>query len=412
MKRILSSSWKTLAELIAACSFMLSFFVINAVFTLSVKNHLQFFAFAEAILKGGFSITSFPTLRWDDFSFYQGVYYWPLGLLPQLVVVPFTVLFRWLSIPPSLGYLHLGFIVVIGIGCYTLARSLNYKRVDAIYLSFAFLYASSMMGVAMLSRSWEFAQVTAVAALILALVEYRRKRRPAILGLLVGLAFLSRTATIGAALFFILEYLRGTSIRSLRDALKPIVLFTAPILLCFALYGWYNAVRFDSVFEQGYRYQVLSRPHAESRAYGLVSPVHIPGNLYHLLLAGPTPVFRDSVTHVLTFPFVKADPWGMSILVTSPYLLYLLVRFRKDRFTTHVLASVCCIAVPILLYYGIGYYQFGYRYALDFFPLLFLLFISTYRENSDSLSLGMKLVILGSALLNFCFFIGLIWPQL
>ncbi len=56
------------------------------------------------------------------------------------------------------------------------------------------------------------------------------------------------------------------------------------------------------------------------------------------------------------------------------------------------------MALPIFLYYGIGVWQFGYRYALDFMPLVFFLLMGAYHAQRGALSRGMKLAICCSVL--------------
>ena len=51
----------------------------------------------------------------------------------------------------------------------------------------------------------------------------------------------------------------------------------------------------------------------------------------------------------------------------------------------------------ILGYYGIGVRQYGYRYAVDFYPFLFLMLADTCKER---LTLPMQAIIIGSFLLN------------
>jgi hypothetical protein len=58
------------------------------------------------------------------------------------------------------------------------------------------------------------------------------------------------------------------------------------------------------------------------------------------------------------------------------------------------------VSLPILFYYGIGWYQFGYRYSLDFLPLLFLLLIKAYRNKHSELSISFRVAILLSAFVN------------
>lgn len=160
-------------------------------------------------------------------------------------------------------------------------------------------------------------------------------------------------------------------------------------------------MRFGSFTEQGYTNQIVSNKYLEkAREYGLMSLIHVPGNLYYFLLSGPIPVFKDNISHVLQFPFVKANPWGMSIFLTSPIFIYLFSLSYKDRLSKILIITIAAIALPIFLYYGIGWRQFGYRYALDFLPFLFFLLIKNYKERFKELSLGFKTVIIISSLTN------------
>ena len=66
-----------------------------------------------------------------------------------------------------------------------------------------------------------------------------------------------------------------------------------------------------------------------------------------------------------TFPFLYPDGLGMSIFLTSPGLLYAVrAPWRSSRAWWLGLAALF-VLVPTLLYYGGGWLQYGYRYALD-----------------------------------------------
>ena len=151
-------------------------------------------------------------------------------------------------------------------------------------------------------------------------------------------------------------------------------LFT-PISVAVILLFSYNFIRFGNIFEQGYSMQTVPDHAVKAREYGIISSVHIPGNLFYFLLAMPLPVFKDNLSHVLKFPYIEMNHWGMSIFVTSPIFLYLFNLSYKDKLSRLLIITTIIIAVPIFLYYGIGYRQFGYRYSLDFLPLLFTVLI-------------------------------------
>jgi len=61
-------------------------------------------------------------------------------------------------------------------------------------------------------------------------------------------------------------------------------------------------------------------------------------------------------------------------------LLYL-AKF-KDKIVMASSATILLMLVPILTYYGIGYVQVGYRYALDFFPFVLLILMSAVKKVS------------------------------
>jgi hypothetical protein len=73
------------------------------------------------------------------------------------------------------------------------------------------------------------------------------------------------------------------------------------------------------------------------------------------------------------FPFFKPDGLGMSVLLTSPGLLYASqADWRRSR-SWWLLGAAALVLVPTLLYYGGGWLQYGYRYFLDSVPFVIAL---------------------------------------
>jgi hypothetical protein len=70
------------------------------------------------------------------------------------------------------------------------------------------------------------------------------------------------------------------------------------------------------------------------------------------------------------FPFFGPSPYGMSMLLVSPALLTSLWAGFRDRTAGLLWAATAFVAVPVFLYYGGGYVQYGFRYSLDFTPFL------------------------------------------
>jgi hypothetical protein len=73
------------------------------------------------------------------------------------------------------------------------------------------------------------------------------------------------------------------------------------------------------------------------------------------------------------FPWFKPDGLGLSVFLTSPGLLLAVRANWRSRETIALGVTALLVLVPSLLYYGGGWWQFGYRYALDAFPFVMAL---------------------------------------
>ena len=136
---------------------------------------------------------------------------------------------------------------------------------------------------------------------------------------------------------------------------------TLPVALVL-LTAAYNFARFHSVFDFGYFHipEVRDEPWYE---HGLFSLYSIPWNVHKMLFQG----FRDEPN----FPFLSFDPFGCSILLSSPLLFLLFRNGGKYR-------VICWIAIGLLTFIlwchgNPGGWQFSYRYAMILLPWMFLL---------------------------------------
>jgi hypothetical protein len=210
---------------------------------------------------------------------------------------------------------------------------------------------------------------------------------------MMAIAVMTR-ATAGFGILFFAGDIILVSKAAWREKKRSLAELFTPFVAAIILLSLYNYARFGSFFEQGYAYQILTLPALQkARDYALFGLIHLPGNLYYLFLATPMPVFKDSVSHVLASPYIEASPWGMSIFITSPYLFCLFFLSHRDKVSRLLIATSVIIAIPILLYYGIGVTQLGYRYALDFLPFVYFLLMKNYSAQRGALTRGFKLLI-------------------
>jgi hypothetical protein len=366
-------------------------------FNLTVSVDQQFSYLAESFLQGKTYFLAPPASGYDT-VFFQGKYYWPLGPFPAVLLLPFVLVFRSFGLFFFQSYLHVFLVLGVFYLFFKIARRVGYSADDAGFLAFAFCFASAFLGIAIYSGSWYFAQVVAVFLVTLALLEYLGKKRFWIIGTLMGLAFMTRVTAALNILFFVM----GVAVvdTKLRKKISAIAALSFPVLVGLAALALYNHARFGNWLEQGYSLQILDGAAARARSYGVMSLVHVPGNLFYFLFAGPLPVTFDNVSQVLKFPYLRANPWGMSLFITSPYFLYLFSLKYDDLISKQLLFSIAVVASCIFTYYGIGNVQFGYRYSLDFLPFLFFLLIRNYRNERPELSPAFKKVILLTALTN------------
>jgi hypothetical protein len=131
-------------------------------------------------------------------------------------------------------------------------------------------------------------------------------------------------------------------------------------------------------------------------ARGQFHPYHIPRNL-HVLLMGPP---RWNAGETLPVP----DARGMSVLLTTPALFYLVRAWRRrELFVRGAWIATGLLLIPLLLYYNTGWRQFGYRFSLDFMiPLMVLLAVAAGRR----ITWPMRTLILLGVLVNAW---GVVW---
>ncbi len=334
-----------------------------------------------------------------DNVLFNGHYYWPLGPLPAVILMPFVWLGSIWQVYFYQSYLNFFLVLLIAYLIFKLARRLNFLATDSAYWSVAFVFSSMFLGVAIVSSSWYFAQTVTVLLLFLALLEYFGQRRYFLIGIILGLVLLTRATAFIGILFFLLDIL-WSDVPNWRIKFKNIGQLAVGSLLGLIILFSYNYARFQDPLDQGYRAQILSAEFmADKDNYGLFNFKYLPRGIYYSLLSLPQPVFNSS-THLIDFPFLKSDRWGMSIFLTSPYLLYLFFMKIKKKKAVMLLITSIIIWLIISASFFIGYTQFGFRYALDFWPLLFTAFMITYQDNREKMGRMLKIIIIVSAIFN------------
>jgi hypothetical protein len=248
---------------------------------------------------------------------------------------------------------------------------------DDLLVTALFAIGSVYYFAAVQGTVWFAAHVVAAAFVCLYLLYAFGARRPLAAGLALGLAFLCRPATLLLAGFFALQ-----AISAAKDEDRPwsasaprlfraLAMFALPLALIVSAAMWHNAARFGDPFEFGHSFlQIRWRSRIET--WGLFSTHYLPRNLTVFLLSLPWLIESS--------PFIRITRHGLALWFTTPNLLWSLWPRKLDATVVALWAGVVPTALCTLLYQNTGWIQFGYRFSLDYLPLLFVLVALSRRR--------------------------------
>jgi hypothetical protein len=215
------------------------------------------------------------------------------------------------------------------------------------------------------------------------------------------------------------------SVDSVVRFLQWSLLSSIPIIVAGVGLLWYNQIRFGSPFDFGYSYMLVAQRLKDDLAiYGQFNPHFIFTNLRDNFLSLP---YWDNTCQQLTF-----SPNGTSIFFTSPLLIYAIIKIiqsstlaprasagvanhqftnlpnTKYQFTNlpttvSLWLSIVIIALLHLMYYNSGALQVGYRFSLDFMPLVVMLIATLFDKK---ISITALFLIAVSIFVNY---FGVLW---
>ena len=298
-----------------------------------------------------------------------GRVYVAVGLLQVLPYLPFVPLPALQGAAPYLASLAFG--IPAAWLALPLARRYGATGAAAHWVAVLGAFGTLLLYVSVLGNFYYLAHAEATLFLELALLEWTPRRRPLVIGALLGLAFLARPTTLLAAaplgLVLLRDRLPAVSRAQVRRRLGGLVRLAvelgAPVAVAGIAYATFNWARFGSPWQNGYGISHLATPDLEARrALGLFALAQVPENIRLALLTPFTVRARA--------PFLLPDPHGLSMLLVSPGLLLAGWAGWRDATARVLWACAALVAVPVFLYYGGGYVQYGFRYSLDFTPFL------------------------------------------
>ncbi|WIY53946.1 hypothetical protein O9Z70_05285 [Devosia sp. YIM 151766] len=315
----------------------------------------------------------------DDCALYNGLIYIIFPPMPGIISLPFVALF-------GVGF---NFFIPLTIMAFAITgwmwwgifiRETN-SRDLTILLLLMVLFATPLAFVTLRGdHVWFFAQtwgfLFSTGALYFALV----RRNALLVGLFIGMAFLSRQMTILYLPFLYVLLLPPETplFRIDMAAFKRALALAALPIFALAIYFAYNYVRFGSPMETGYSYifpvEFDEGPGAGSflsnrvRELGIFSDQYFLFNLVYMFIAGPHVEFAGRyMTELVGF-----DINGASLFLVTPVLLLALLA-PWNRSFWFGLGTAGLILVLTLFYHSNGFSQYSaQRYTLDWLPILFV----------------------------------------
>lgn len=313
---------------------------------------------AKGFLQGRLDIWGLPDY-YLDLILWKDKIYLPNPPLPSILLMPFVAV--WGEATEQLRVcMFVGAIDVLL--AWVLAGRMAINGGLRIGLTILYGFGTVHYSATIIGTIWFYAHVVAEMGMLLALIEFFGKRRFLLIGFWMGLAFLSRQATILGSVFFVgwLVWQRP------EQWVRAFINFCVGFSPLFGFNSWFNWARFGNPLESGYLlqnfYSSVQAP--EIKKYGFFNFAYIPK---HLKL-----IFTEMPQILPSFPFLQPKPEGMNIWLTTPALFGLITTKWQDRI--HILAGLAAflISLPALIYTATGWVQFGYRYALDYLPFLFI----------------------------------------
>lgn len=239
-------------------------------------------------------------------------------------------------------------------------------REDAI-LTLLFTFGTVHFFSSVRGEVWFTALILGVTLNLLFLLAAVGARHPFWAGVALACGMATRTPLAFAAVFFALEVFRdGERLRwpGWGLVLRQGAAFAAPVLVVGAALMAYNQARFDSPGEFGHTF-LAGGTRPSIREHGLFSFWFLKNNL---AAAITNPPVLD-----LFPPFIRVTRHGLSLFFCTPALLWVFWPRRWSAFARNAAIAAAVVAVPSLFYQNTGWAQFGYRFALDWLPFLFVL---------------------------------------
>ena len=160
---------------------------------------------AMQFLKGHISLEPNLDLPVGDISIYNGKYYIYFGPLASIILIPAVAILGKSFPQVVLGIVGL---IISFFAVYSISKSFKFSKVDSLWLSLFFVFSTVLFSTSVINITSYTVEAIGMPLILLALAEYFSKKRPLVMGILLGLAMLTRITLVLAAIFFFIEFIK------------------------------------------------------------------------------------------------------------------------------------------------------------------------------------------------------------
>lgn len=250
------------------------------------------------------------------------------------------------------------FLVVLG---RLRARGLSQRTPsDELWLAMLLSFGTVLFYSAVQGRVWYTAQVFAVDLCLLYVWASIDAERPFLAGSCLALAFLTRAPMLFMFPLFVEEMWRTGRLRKWRRWAA----FAGPVAAAGVLAACHNHARFDEVMEFGYSY-LRVRQQLDIEQYGLFNVHYVVRNVTAAFALLPDLHFGP--------PYVSVSGHGLAMWITTPALVLLAGARPRRPFQYGLWITAALVGIWTLLYQNTGWFQFGFRFSLDYIVFLVLI---------------------------------------
>jgi hypothetical protein len=303
-------------------------------------------------------------------------------IAPALLLLPFVAASATFSQTTG-AHMFFGISTAIA---YLLFRKQKKSHTESIFFSIAWSFGTVFLSMSAVGSSWYIAQTIGACFALLSLLVFDEKKPRSFLltGIFISIAAISRLPLHLYVFYFCIRLLLYYK-KQWKKLCIGVMLLALGFTPLFAIQRLYNYARYHTFADLGY-YLIPGKFEEADFKDGEFHLNNIPKHLNVLLFQLPK--------RTDTFPYIVPSHYGLSIFITSPFLIIAIITLIRHRRWAE-LATILAILLLEMSHGTVGFAQFGYRFALDVYPLIFIGFTLEKKNQTNK----MYWAVLGSLVL-------------